>query len=157
MLPLTIYIGLSAIFFSYLLIRTKMNFFVKLLAIPLLVFGSLFAFKFLDSSLGYAYPAEIPAKFIVLGFEVVETKHEKNIELWMRTDSTKTRLYKLPYSKALEEKLMEGEERSGGRPLVGEFENKKHTDADFVMNFKFYPFNLSDVIPKEPPKRNNIQ
>jgi len=151
MLPLTILIVILSVFFAFLLIKTKMNYYVKFLGIPLLIFTSIFAYKFLDSSLGYAYPADIPGKFILLGYEVVEKEHVKNIELWISSDPARTRLLKLPYSKEILQKLWEAQELAHGRPLMGEFKDGKM--GDFVSNFNFYPFNIYEALPKgEPPK-----
>lgn len=157
MLPLTILIVILSVFFAFLLIKTKMNYYVKFLGIPLLVFTSIFAYKFLDSSLGYAYPADIPGKFVLLGAEVVDVKHEKNIELWIRQDASRTRLLKLPYSKEMIQKIWDAQEQAHGRPLVGEFKDGKGDIGDFVTNFKFYPFNVYEAMPKGDPPKPNIR
>ena len=93
----------------------------------------------------------------MLGYEVIESKDEKSIELWLRASQNGSRLYKIPYSKKMEEKLQEGEGQRGNGLLMGEFRQRRDTDADFVDNFKFYSFNLYKVIPKGPASPNTIQ
>jgi hypothetical protein len=152
MLPLVIILMIVAIFQAYLLIKVKSNYYLKFIGIPLILFVAFFAFKTMDSCMGYAYPTNIPSKFILLGYKVVENDKVKTIDLWLQSNSSKTRLYRIPYSEGMSQKLSDAMKESQKNAEVGEFNiraNGAH-ETDWTDNFKFYPFDIQRTMPKNP-------
>jgi len=159
MLPLGLLMGFLAIFVGFLLIKSSLKGYFKFIGIPVVIVASLFAFKICSSFLGYAYPAHLPDHFMFLGYQVVTTiKGEKSIELWLRSDVSKTRLYKIPYSQQMEDKLQDAsEDQMKGQVVVGDHFRTEQGDGDITNEFKFYPFQLSKEIKKDAPTRRPIQ
>lgn len=162
LLPLALLITMFAVFQAFLLIKTKLNYYIKFLGIPILILGAFFAFKIFDSSLGYGYPTtDIPEKFVLLGFVVVETNKVQFIELWLQSEGSKTRLYKIPFSEGLANKLDKAikERDKGMLAEVGQFRPGKNmgSDADWTDSFQFYQFNVSKIYSKGEAPPSDIQ
>ncbi len=89
------------------------------LTIPLIFFLFYSTIVKLNNILGYAHPA-YPAGKVILhdGFRAGET-----IELWVQhVGEPRTRLYKIPYSRQIQEEVKRGKEaKQKGNPLVIEF------------------------------------
>ena len=150
--PLAISFFVIASIQAFLLAKTSAKYYIKFITIPALILIGFFAFKFVDHEMGYAYPTELPPKFIFLGFNVIVTdKDHRELELWVQSEPNRTRLYRIPHSTALERKLRDMEERKNERmvEIIGEFKKKqKENDLDITENFQFYPFDIAKEHPK---------
>ena len=86
--------------------------------IPISLVVAVASAKVYDARLGYAVAAELPAKFIYLGHQVVVEKNRKaGLEVWAREAAT--RLYRIGYSKPMEQALDHAREQArSGLPVV---------------------------------------
>lgn len=125
-LPLWLLEMMVLAFSVYVFLQVPQKYRLKLIMIPLAFLVSLASIFVFDAMLGYAYPSQLPEKFVLMGYNVIMKDNKKHsIEVWTRKKST--RLYVVPYSKPLEEALKEaGKKAQGGNPVEM---NKKKKEA----------------------------
>jgi len=161
MFPLVMIFSFIAIFQAYLMIKTTAKYYFKFLAIPALLLTGFLSFQFLDDQLGYAYPSELPKKFIFLGFNIIGDGIKINyIELWAQSEGGRSRLYRIPYSEGLATKLKNVKARHDEKlvDMVGEFKKSKKQDSeDWTDNFNFYDFDVAKERPKSEASPTTIK
>lgn len=116
--PLAFGLLLIAAFGSWVFIHSDRSYLLRWAMIPLSLAVAVASAEVYDSGLGYAVAAQLPAKFVYLGHQVVLEKQRKaGIEVWAR--AARTRLYRIPYTKPMEEALNRAREQSkSGLPVV---------------------------------------
>jgi hypothetical protein len=109
---------LIAGFGSWVFIHSNRSYLLRWAIIPVSVIVAVLSARLYDVRLGYAVPADLPPKFMYLGHRViVEKKRKTGIEVWVQTAST--RLYRIPYSKPVEEAMDKAREQAkGGQPVL---------------------------------------
>ena len=116
--PLAFGLLLVAGFGSWVFIHSDRSYLLRWAIIPLSLAVAVASAKVYDARLGYAVAAELPKRFVYLGHQVVvEEKHKTGIEVWAQV--TENRVYRIPYSKPMEEALERAREQAkGGLPVV---------------------------------------
>ena len=117
--PLAAILVVMAGFSAWVFLHSKRSYLLRWLLVPASLAAALCSAQIYDLRLGFAAPAELPARFVYLGHHIVVKNGEKvAIEVWAQT--RETRLYRLPYSKPLEQSLQAGSEkgRKGRGPVV---------------------------------------
>ncbi|HXS54174.1 MAG TPA: hypothetical protein VN782_16675 [Usitatibacter sp.] len=112
--------GLLAIaaFGSWVFIHSDRSYLLRWAMIPLSLLVAVASAAVYDAGLGYAVAAKLPPRFVYLGHQVVvEQQHKAGIEVWAQ--AARTRLYRIPYSKPMEEALNRAHEQAkSGLPVV---------------------------------------
>jgi hypothetical protein len=116
--PLLVGLVLIAGFGSWVFIHSNRSYLLRWAVIPLSLVVAVASAKMYDARLGYAVAQQLPEKFVYLGHQVVvEQKHKAGIEVWVRV--AETRLYRIPYTRPMEEALDHAREQSkAGLPVV---------------------------------------
>lgn len=116
--PLAFGLILVAAFGSWVFIHSNRSYLLRWALIPLSLVVAVASARVYDARLGYAVPAELPQKFVYLGHQVlIEDKHKTGIEVWAQVSGN--RLYRIPYSKPMEQALDHAREQAkGGLPVV---------------------------------------
>lgn len=116
--PLALGLILIAGFGSWVFIHADRSYLLRWALIPVSLVVAVASAKIYDARLGYAVAADLPPRFVYLGHQVVlERKHKAGIEVWAQ--AARTRLYRIPYSKPMEQALERAREQSkSGLPVV---------------------------------------
>lgn len=116
--PLAFGLVLVAGFGSWVFIHSNRSYLLRWAIIPLSLAVAMASAKVYDARLGYAVAAELPKRFVYLGHQVVvEERHKTGIEVWAQV--TENRVYRIPYTKPMEEALERAREQAkGGLPVV---------------------------------------
>lgn len=116
--PLALGLILIAGFGSWVFIHSNRSYYLRWAVIPLSLIVAVASAKIYEARLGYSVAKELPPKFVYLGHQVlVERNHKAGIEVWAR--EVRTRLYRIPYSKPMEEALEQAQEESkSGLPVL---------------------------------------
>ncbi len=116
--PLAFGLLLIAAFGSWVFIHSHRSYLLRWALIPVSLLVAVASAKVYDARLGYAVAMQLPPEFVYLGHQVVvEQKHKAGIEVW--TQSARTRLYRIPYSKPMEQALERAHEQAkSGLPVV---------------------------------------
>ena len=116
--PLALGLILIAGFGSWVFIHSNRSYLLRWALIPVSVIVAVLSANLYNVRLGYAVAGELPPKFLYLGHKViVEKAHKTGIEVWAQTSSS--RLYRIPYSKPVEEAMDQAREQAkGGQPVV---------------------------------------
>lgn len=116
--PLGLGLILIAGFGSWVFIHSNKSYLLRWAMIPLSLAVAVASARMYDAGLGYAVAAELPPKFVYLGHQVViERMHKAGIEVW--TQAARTRLYRIPYSKPMEQALERARQQAkSGMPVV---------------------------------------
>jgi len=131
----------------YTLLKTPVKFYIKFLTIPLIFFLFYSTIVKLNNILGYAHPAYPTGKVILHdGYRAGDT-----MELWVQhIGEPRTRLYKVPYSRQLQEEVRSGKEaKQRGNPLVIEFFKKfKRSDGGESNKGTYKTYRLRQLTEK---------
>jgi hypothetical protein len=154
--PLAFGLLLVAGFGSWVFIHSNRSYLLRWAMIPLSLAVAVASAKVYDTRLGYAVAAELPKRFVYLGHQVVvEDKHKTGIEVWAQV--TENRVYRIPYSKPMEEALeLAREQAKGGLPVVmskrasGDKSGKGGTLADAGI----VPYDSNIVLPSQLDPKN---
>jgi hypothetical protein len=116
--PLALGLILIAGFGSWVFMHSNRSYLLRWALIPASVIVAVVSAQLYNVRLGYAVPTELPPKFLYLGHNVVIEKARKTgIEVWAQT--VNTRLYRIPYSKPVEEAMNQAREQAkGGQPVL---------------------------------------
>lgn len=116
--PLGFGLLLIAGFGSWVFIHSNRSYLLRWAVIPISLMVAVASAKVYDARLGYAVAAQLPPKFIYLGHQVVVEKNRKaGLEVWTREAAT--RLYRIGYSKPMEQALDRAHEQArSGLPVV---------------------------------------
>jgi len=116
--PLGLGLVLIAGFGSWVFIHSNKSYLLRWAVIPISLAVAVASAKVYDARLGYAVAVELPPKFVYLGHQVVvERMHKAGIEVWAQ--AARTRLYRIPYSKPMEQALERAREQAkSGLPVV---------------------------------------
>jgi hypothetical protein len=116
--PLAFGLILIAGFGSWVFIHSNRSYLLRWAIIPLSLLVAVASAQVYDARLGYAVAKELPKRFVYLGHQVVvEEKHKTGIEVWAQV--TENRVYRIPYSKPMEEALDHAREQAkAGLPVV---------------------------------------
>lgn len=116
--PLGLGLILVAGFGSWVFIHSNKSYLLRWAVIPISLVVAVASAKVYDARLGYAIAAQLPPKFVYLGHQVVvERMHKAGIEVW--TQAARTRLYRIPYSRPMEQALERAHEQAkSGLPVV---------------------------------------
>ena len=116
LLPLVIAVTLLTGFAAWVYLQAPGRYWVKTLLIPLSMLVWFAIVGLANTLLGYAYPAQLPDRFVLLSYNiVVENNTKVAIEVW--TDGHHSRLYSVPYTKPLDDALASASRKGkdGGR------------------------------------------
>jgi hypothetical protein len=118
--PLALGLVLVAGFGSWVFLHSDRSYLLRWAMIPVSLVVAVASARVYDAGLGYAVAAELPAKFVYLGHHVVvERARKTGIEVWGR--SARTRLYRIPYSRPMEQALDRARDQAkGGLPVMME-------------------------------------
>lgn len=160
-LPLVLLLVVIGASYSWVVLRTPLHYFVKLLLVPLLIFGSFFSYSFFGTLLGQAYPEKPVGKNIYVAHLVLSNVDgkQKFIEVFLLGEKH-SRLYRVPYSAKLEAKLdqaekgkrtglvveLEGFEGLDGKDAVEGGDDTRHGESDGVRLRFLKP---SEINPKQ--------
>jgi hypothetical protein len=116
--PLAIGLVLVAAFGSWVFIHSSRSYLLRWAIIPLSLAVAVASAKMYDARLGYAVAHELPPRFVYLGHQVViEEMRKTGIEVWAQESGT--RLYRIPYSKPMEQALDHARDQAkGGLPVM---------------------------------------
>lgn len=117
--PLALGLLLVAAFGAWVFIHSNRGYLLRWAMIPVSLTVAVASARVYDARLGYAKPAEqLPAKFVYIAHQVVVERNRKTgIEVWARTAGT--RLYRIPYTKGVENSMDEAREQGkGGLPVM---------------------------------------
>lgn len=116
--PLALGLLLVAGFGSWVFMHSNRSYLLRWAIIPVSLVVAVASAKVYDARLGYAVAASLPPKFVYLGHQVVvERMHKAGIEVWAQ--AARTRLYRIPYSKPMEEALDRAREQAkSGLPVM---------------------------------------
>jgi hypothetical protein len=152
-LPIAAVLFTVIVFFTYLFIRTPSSFRVKFIGIPLLVLSSFVGLYSVEGLLGKSVWGPPDGKFYLIDFysTIVDTEDNSIIEMWLYLQDGTTKLFKLPYSDELLEKLKDVKKKQeGGQMMMGEWlENPQYGSGgneDGGLYFK--PMTPSHIDPK---------
>lgn len=154
--PLTFGLVLIAGFGSWVFIHSNRSYLLRWALIPLSLAVAVASAKVYDARLGYAVAAELPKRFVYLGHQVVvEEKHKTGIEVWAQV--TENRVYRIPYSKPMEEALDRAREQAkGGLPVVMNKRGggNKSGKSGVLADAGTMPYDSNIVLPSElEPKK----
>ncbi len=145
--PIIVLLTLLVSFSTYVFIQAPRKYLLKWLLIPTSLVVGVFAVFLFSMSAGYAMPTTLPDQFTLLGSHVVVSGKKKDaIEVWGLTD--KSRLYRIPYSKQMEQALREAKEKGkgGGRVDLKKQGTEKGENEDQYESNLVLP---SDENPKD--------
>jgi len=149
--PLAFGLVLIAGFGSWVFIHSDRSYLLRWAMIPLSLAVAAASAKVYDSRLGYAVAAELPKHFVYLGHQVVvEEKHKTGIEVWAQV--TENRLYRIPYSKPMEEALEHAREQAkGGLPVVMDkrTSDPKSAKDGALADSGVVPYDSNIVLPSQ--------
>jgi len=152
-LPIASVLFVTVVFFTYLFIRTPSSFRVKFVGIPLLVLSSFIGLYSVEGLLGKSVWGPPDGKFYLIDFysTMMDTDENSIIEMWLYLQDGTTKLFKLPYSDELLEKLKDVKKRQeGGQMLMGEWlTNPQYgSSGDEMTGLFFKPLAPSQIDPK---------
>lgn len=145
MSPLLVLFTILVSFYTYLLVKVPNKYTLKWIGIPLLLVGSYFSYIEYGQSLGYAVPNIPDGQFVYIAHHPV---NKQTLELWVVEKNGRSRVYSLPWSKLLEQKLTTAEERKGkGIVTIGHLRmhgsggewDWDHSDIDQLPMEREYP------------------
>lgn len=123
MSPLLILFTIMVAFYTYLLIKVPQKYMFKWIGIPLLLIGSYFSYTAYEQSLGFAVPIIPDGQFIYIAHRVIS---KVEVELWIIEANGKSRVYLIPRSALLEQKLDKAKERASlGIVQLGRLKGKR--------------------------------
>ena len=143
-------------FAVYVFIRTPKQYYLKWALIPTALSTAIFSFILFGNILGSSYPSEkMPDNFVFLSYiTVIQQDKPVALEIWVKANPT--RLYRVPYSKKLEEQLRKAEKaRASGnmvrfsstnRSDMKEGKDSTNEEDSWAMDI----FNPITVFPKDP-------
>ena len=154
--PLAFGLVLVAGFGSWVFIHSNRSYLMRWAMIPLSLAVAVASAKVYDARLGYAVAAELPKRFVYLGHQVVvEEKHKTGIEVWAQV--SENRVYRIPYSKPMEEALEHAREQAkGGLPVVmnKHASDKKPGRDGALADSGTMPYDSNIVLPSELNPKN---
>lgn len=149
--PLAFGLILVAGFGSWVFIHSNRSYLLRWAIIPLSLLVAVASAKVYDARLGYAVSAELPQRFVYLGHQVVvRDKHKTGIEVWAQV--TENRLYRIPYTKPMEQALEQAREQAkGGLPVVmnKRATGKKSGEAGALADSGAAPYDSNIVLPSD--------
>lgn len=148
--PLAFGLILVAGFGSWVFIHSNRSYLLRWAIIPLSLAVAVASATVYDARLGYAVAAELPKRFVYLGHQVVvEEKHKTGIEVWAQV--TENRVYRIPYSKPMEEALDHAREKAkGGLPVVMNKQGGgKNGQSGALADSGSMPYDSNVVLPSE--------
>lgn len=149
--PLAFGLLLVAGFGSWVFIHSNRSYLLRWAIIPLSLAVAVASTAVYDARLGYAVAAELPRRFVYLGHQVVvQEKHKAGIEVWAQV--TQNRVYRIPYSKPMEEALERAREQAkGGLPVVMSRRTGKNEPGKdgTLADAGVMPYESNIVLPSE--------
>lgn len=126
-LPLATILFAWALLTLYVFIRApNVATLVKLLVVPLVIVAAILSYRVTDLNAGYPkHTFKLPERFLYLGHKVIiNDYYEKiGIDVWAQNGHI-TRLYAIPWSKAMEEALNKAQGKKMGAKGRGDVEMK---------------------------------
>jgi hypothetical protein len=139
-------IALITVIAAWLLIQVKTNIIIKLIVIPLIFYMYYVILDRASEVLGYAFPSIPHGKVLYLSAE----RSDDVIELWVKhLDDKYSRLYKIPYSTNVENKLEKARKGTeGGHSYILEWkeggnEGAAYNEDDLVVTDMIDLYNLT--------------
>jgi len=150
--PLALGLLLIAGFGAWVFMHSPRSYLLRWLLIPTVFIVAVLSARVYDLRLGYAVPEALPEKFVYLGHHVVIGHGKKvGIEVWAQVGST--RLYRLAYSKPLEEAMEKAKEQGGKGPVVMHKRGQKRSGSNGEGE-EAEPFESNIVLPSEIEPKN---
>lgn len=144
LVPILLLIGTIFVTATFVFLKSAASATVKFLLVPAAFAAAIAVPIIFVTMMGYSVPVQLPKKVIVLGHQtIVVANKKKSIEIWAR-EKKSTRLYVLPYSKDLEDKLNEA---AKGR--------QRGLQSNLDQDSSGYQLRLltpEDISPKGPPE-----
>jgi hypothetical protein len=116
--PLAVGLFFIAGLSGWVFIHSNRSYLLRWALIPLSLVVATASARLYDARLGYAVPAQLPEKFVYLGHQVIVADDRKSaIEVW--THTVGNRVYRIPYSKPLEESMDRARaQAASGQPVL---------------------------------------
>lgn len=138
----------------YVFLQAPASYKLKFFIVPFALFAAAHSFVYVSNMLGYSVPSQLPNKIVYIQHKtIVNQDGEKlGIEVWVREEQMKTRLYKIPYQKQMEQMLDEARKQSkdGGEVMLTKKEgklDKEGNNGGVEEESEEYPYKLDLMIP----------
>lgn len=150
MSPLLVLFTILAAFYTYLLVKVPNKYMLKWVGIPLLLIGSYFSYIEYGQSLGYAVPNIPDGQFVYIAHHPI---NRELVELWVIEKNGRSRVYSLPWSKLLEDKLLGAQTKAAkGIVQIGKLRLKRGKGEWDWDNSDFGDMPMEQEYPKGPIK-----